>query len=60
MKKIVLLSSMFILVIVSSFAQPVITNNDMPMIGDTIRLSTTLSLHGDNYDSAGINHLLNF
>lgn len=60
MKKIVLLSVMLLLVISSSIAQPTITKNDMPKVGDTIRINTTTSTHSDNYDSAGINHLWNF
>lgn len=60
MKKIVLLSIMFVLVVLSSIAQPIINKNDMPNVGDTIRINTSLSVNGDNYDSTGINHLWNF
>jgi hypothetical protein len=62
MKKIFLLSAIFISVILSSFSQPIISQNDMPNIGDTIKLnvSSASALSGINYTASGSNIIWNF
>ncbi len=60
MKKILFISAMFMSFIFSSFSQPVINQNDMPNIGDTIRVNISNSANGDDYTSSGSNHVWDF
>ena len=60
MKKTLLLSSIFIFIILSSYAQPVIKKTDMPNVGDTIRINTALNSSGINYTSTDTNYLWDF
>ena len=60
MKKSIILSVIFISLIFSTYAQPSITQSDMPNIGDTLRIKVPITTNGDDYASSGTNHTWNF
>lgn len=49
MKKLILFSILLLTTFFTSYAQPVIDKNDMPVVGDTIRLSITDDANGIDY-----------
>lgn len=60
MKKAVFLSMLFVSLVLSTFSQPIIDQNDMPNIGDTIRVNISISTNGVDYTSSGSDHLWDF
>ncbi|MFA4852353.1 MAG: hypothetical protein WC599_07540, partial [Bacteroidales bacterium] len=60
MKKFLFLFILFVLITNTSFSQPLIDQNDMPNIGDTLRVNISLSTNGVNYDTTGSNVTWNF
>ncbi len=59
MKKVILIS-VFSLMAICSFAQIIVTDNDMPAANDTIRLSTTFDIQGLDPALTGTNYSWNF
>jgi len=60
MKKVVFLSMLFVSLVLSAFSQPLIDQNDMPNIGDTIRVGTTININGIDYTLTGQDFLWDF
>jgi len=60
MKKAIYISAILVVIVFSSFSQPVIDQNDMPNIGDTVRISTTLNVNGIDYTLTGQNYSWDF
>lgn len=60
MKKTILFIALIFVFIISSSGQPIIDKNDMPQIGDTIRLSITNNANGIDYTLTGQNYTWDF
>lgn len=60
MKKPILIAIFSLIIFFHSFSQAVIDQNDMPNIGDTLRVNINNSLDGVDYISSGVNYLWNF
>jgi len=60
MKKFISLFALFVSLVLSVFSQPLINQNDMPNIGDTLRVNISSSTNGLDYTSSGSNYLWDF
>jgi len=60
MKKLILSSALLLATIITTYAQPIINKNDMPSVGDTIRLSITNNVNGIDYTLTGPSYTWDF